>query len=606
MIPFRSEWHRLTSSRTAIALLVVFVVTPMVLVGTVLWSQWAPMARSSKVPAAIVNQDQPVSQDGKQLAAGETLTNEILANKELDWKVTTASDADDGLRSGRYYAVVQIPADYSANVESLGTASPRQASIQLRTNDATSVLTPVVASKALASVDRLAEQQIQSGYLDAVYSALGLGTDATSKNVEKSGAVLKSAQTMNASATRTSQQADAAASQSEAQQSSTGATADAAAATDEAAKTAEATAGKLPTPAAAVRDGSAQALADIQQLQAELTSAGQGQFAAEAATIAAEMQSAVIAPADTVINLSGQAASQTTTTRERADDAASTASATNTAAGMVTQAAQASATSAQATVTEATTMLNGAQTLNTSMVEFTKRTPPAFANQKETYAKILNDPVNSQVLIANQVRAVGDGITSQFVPAALLLGALGTLLFVPALLPRLRLAGAGALRLVAASAMFPLAVSGAQVVLLLAVLVAMGMRAAAWLPLIGMLLLTAVCAVAIVQLLRAWLGVLGTFVAMLFIFLQLAASAGALPAPALSGIYSVLEPAMPMTYAADGIRRAIAGGDLAPHLLIDAGVLVIVTVVAWGLTVLVASRRRMVVIADVRPGIQPV
>mgnify|MGYP007001803153 CR=1 FL=1 len=65
-------------------------------------------------------------------------------------------------------------------------------------------------------------------------------------------------------------------------------------------------------------------------------------------------------------------------------------------------------------------------------------------------------------------------------------------------------------------------------------------------------------------------------------------------------------PAMPMTYAADGIRRAIAGGDLAPHLLIDVGVLVIVTVVALGLTVLVASRRRMVVIADVRPGIQPV
>lgn len=606
MIPFRSEWHRLTASRTAIALLVVFVVTPMVLVGTVLWSQWAPAARSSKLPAAIVNQDEPVSQDGKTLSAGETLTNEIRKRGELGWQVTDAADADAGLRSGRYYAVVQIPADYSASVDSLSTASPRQASLTLRTNDATSVLTPVVAAKALASVDQLAEQQIQSGYLDAVYSALGLGKDATSKNVEQSTSVLRSAEATNTSATRTSQQADAAAAQAEAQQSSAGATADAAASTADAAKSAEVTAGNLPGQAAAVKNGSAQALADIQQLQADLTSAGQGQFAAQAATIAAEMHTTVIAPADAVVNLSGTASTQTSSTRERADNAASTAAATNTAAGMVTQAAQAAAASAKTTSAETTKALNGAQTLNTSLIDFTKRTPPALANQKETYARILNDPVNSQVRIANAVRATGDGITSQFVPAALLLGAIGTLLFVPALLPRLRLAGAGALRLVAASAMFPLAVAGAQVVLLMAVLVAIGMRAEAWLPLIGMVLLTAVCAVAIVQLLRAGLGALGTFLAMLFVFLQLAAGAGALPPPALSGIYSALVPAMPMTYAADGIRRAIAGGDLLPYLLIDAGVLVVVTLVAWGLTVLVASRRRMVVMADVRPVIQPV
>lgn len=91
------------------------------------------------------------------------------------------------------------------------------------------------------------------------------------------------------------------------------------------------------------------------------------------------------------------------------------------------------------------------------------------------------------------------------------------------------------------------------------------------------------------------------------VVLQLAAGAGALPPPALSGIYSALVLVMPMTYAADGIRRAIAGGRLGlPYPLIDAGVLVVVTLVAWGLTVLVASRRRMVVMADVRPVIQPV
>ena len=36
-----------------------------------------------------------------------------------------------------------------------------------------------------------------------------------------------------------------------------------------------------------------------------------------------------------------------------------------------------------------------------------------------------------------------------------------------------------------------------------------------------------------------------------------------------------------MTYAADGVRRSIAGGPPANHLLIDAGILIIVTVAAW-------------------------
>ncbi len=604
--PFGGQFRRFLSSPLAISVLVAFIVTPLAVAGTVLWSNWNPPARAPHMAAALVNEDQPAQVGTKTVSAGDNLSKALLASGSLDWQRVDRQTAESGLESGAYYIALYIPSDYSESVSSINSGEPRSASLSLQTNDAVSVLTPAVAAQAIASVDSQAEQQVQKGYIDGIYDALGLGDAASKQNSAAAADLVKAVNAAKAADTKAATAAKAAADQVTGVASSTNSTAEKASTTSSAAQTAQTSASSLPGESDAITAGATQVNASLKNLQQQLTSAGQLDFAAQVGTIITQLQNGVTTPAGALAQTSDQVTSQTQQTSRNADDAAQTAAQTNTAANTASSAVQ-TAIDAGAEATKATAAaVDSANNVNDALKQFADSVPPALKAKKDAVLATLASPVNTGIVRNNQVAAIGDGITSEFVPAALMLGTLLVLLFVPALYPRLRLAGASGIRQVIASSTFLLVLAAAQLVVMVVVLVVMGLHVAAWLPFAGMLVLTALCAVALMQFLRAWLGNLGLFLGGLLILLQLSASAGALPRQALSGIYSTLSPFMPMTYAADGVRRSIAGGPLASHLLIDAGILIIVTVVAWALTVVIAQRRRGVVRADLNPGLQPV
>ena len=604
--PVGGQLRRFQSSPIAIVVLVSFIITPLVVAGTILWSNWNPPARAPQLAAAIVDEDQPTQVGSKTVSAGSDLTKALLSSRSLAWNTVDRQTAEAGLENGDYYVALFIPRDYSQSVTSISTGDPTSANLQLATNDAVSVLTPTVAAEALASVDRKAESQVAEGYLDGIYEALGLGDVASKKNSAAAQQLVTAVAAAKAANAKAATAAKAALDQVGGVASSTNSTADKASTTASSAQTAQTSASSLPGESDAISAGTTKVNASLKNLQQQLTSAGELEFAAQVGTILNQLQTGVANPAGALAQTTDQVTSQTQQTSQNADDAAQTAAQTNTAADAANQSSQAAVQAGAAAVTAADAAAQSAATVNDALKQFADTVPPAFAAKKEAVLATLQSPVNTGIVRNNQVAAVGDGIVSEFVPAALMIGALVVLLFVPALYPRLRLAGASGIRQVVGSSLFLLVVAVVQLLLMLVGLVVMGLHAAAWLPLVGMLLLTMLCAAAVMQFLRAWLGNLGLFVGLLLILLQLSASAGALPAPALSGVYSVLSPFMPMTYAADGIRRAIAGGPLVGHLLVDAGILLIITVVAWAFTVLIAQRRRGVVKSDLRPGLQPV
>ena len=95
----------------------------------------------STVPAAIVNNDQmttTTNADGTQSVnfAGRGLVTELTGAGQtgFDWKATSADDAAKGLEDGRYYAVLTIPSDFSATLNTLGTPDPKQGLIDITTD----------------------------------------------------------------------------------------------------------------------------------------------------------------------------------------------------------------------------------------------------------------------------------------------------------------------------------------------------------------------------------------------------------------------------------------------------------------------------------------
>ena len=169
---------------------VVSVVVPLIAAWVLVWATADRRDALDRVPVAIVNGDTIIT-DPQPMAAGRALSASLLdpsgSDEELDWTLTDADDASDGLRDGTYYAVLTIPSDFSAAILSTGTTSPASGQLTLRSNAAASTTVPYISEQVVeAAADALGNQSTQA-YLTQVYGGFNQLASANETAAQSAG-----------------------------------------------------------------------------------------------------------------------------------------------------------------------------------------------------------------------------------------------------------------------------------------------------------------------------------------------------------------------------------------------------------------------------------
>ncbi|PWC06145.1 YhgE/Pip domain-containing protein [Mycetocola zhujimingii] len=174
---------------------------PLVVAGVLVWAFWNPQERLDTVTAAIVNLDEPVELDGqtvplgRQLAAGlvgggssdssASAAGADLEDTNYDWVLTDEKDAEDGLNSGRFTAVVTIPENFSAAATSFSgeAAEAEKATIDVETSDKSRLVDDAISSIITTTAASVVGNELTTSYLENIYigfNTLGdqLGTAA--------------------------------------------------------------------------------------------------------------------------------------------------------------------------------------------------------------------------------------------------------------------------------------------------------------------------------------------------------------------------------------------------------------------------------------------
>lgn len=137
-----------------------------------LTANWNPTGHLDRLPVALVNQDQPVTYDGKRVQAGQDFTDKVLAGHQFQWHLTSQQDADDGLRTGRYYLEVIVPPQFSARLVSGAGNNPQRAQIILNRNDANGYVIGSVVGRAEDTIQESVNQSADQTYFQAVFGNL--------------------------------------------------------------------------------------------------------------------------------------------------------------------------------------------------------------------------------------------------------------------------------------------------------------------------------------------------------------------------------------------------------------------------------------------------
>jgi putative membrane protein len=155
---------------------------PVLIATGLLAATWNSDTRLSKVQAAIVNLDKAVTLNGKTVPMGRQLSAQLISAEEgqnFTWVLADASHASDGLKAGRYAAVVTIPENFSAAATSYaGTASSaEQATIDVATSPVAGIADTAIGQSVAQAAAIALNQTLTEGYLDQVY--IGFNTTGT-------------------------------------------------------------------------------------------------------------------------------------------------------------------------------------------------------------------------------------------------------------------------------------------------------------------------------------------------------------------------------------------------------------------------------------------
>ncbi len=137
-----------------------------------LWANWDPYGKLDQVPVAVVNLDQPVDVDGRQVAAGDRLVTELKSDEVFDWQFVTEEEAQQGLAEGYYYSVITIPPDFSADLASGAGQNPTRATVQLQRNDANGFVVGLLLQSVRSELEAAIDRAAIGSYFESVFANL--------------------------------------------------------------------------------------------------------------------------------------------------------------------------------------------------------------------------------------------------------------------------------------------------------------------------------------------------------------------------------------------------------------------------------------------------
>ena len=176
----RAEWKHLFSNKILLISMAVISFIPILYSGFFLGSIWDPYGQTKNLPVAFVNEDKGANLNGKSLNVGESVEKKLKDNHDLGWEFVSKQQADEGVNSGHFYAVVTIPSDFSQKAASITESEPQQAVINFTTTPAKNYIGSLVSNQAAAKVKSSVSEQITQAYAKGILEnldKLGIGLD---------------------------------------------------------------------------------------------------------------------------------------------------------------------------------------------------------------------------------------------------------------------------------------------------------------------------------------------------------------------------------------------------------------------------------------------
>lgn len=143
---FKSDLRHLFANVVSTIITIGLVVMPSIFAWYNLIACWDVFDNTGHLTVAVANEDEGYESDlvPIRVNVGDMLVSELRANDQIGWRIVSEEEAVDGAKSGRYYAAVVIPKDFSRDMLRFYMDDSERAQITYYSNEKKNAISPKI------------------------------------------------------------------------------------------------------------------------------------------------------------------------------------------------------------------------------------------------------------------------------------------------------------------------------------------------------------------------------------------------------------------------------------------------------------------------------
>ncbi|REC32897.1 phage infection protein [Enterococcus pseudoavium] len=186
---FKLDWRRIAKNPIAILLMAALVIIPSLYAWFNIKALWDPYANTGELPIAVYSADAGAKFQDKDVEIGKEVVKNLHKNKQLGWRfVDSKKQVVEGVKSGKYYAGIYLPEEFSEDLLSFTSGDIKKPKIEYYLNQKINAIAPKITDKGAGSIQTEISQEFiktASSTLLKVFNEIGYDIDANLVSINK-------------------------------------------------------------------------------------------------------------------------------------------------------------------------------------------------------------------------------------------------------------------------------------------------------------------------------------------------------------------------------------------------------------------------------------
>lgn len=150
---YKRDMKNILTSRATLSMILLLLLLPALYAWINIQAGWDPYLNTKGLSVAVVNLDSGSELRNVKVNIGNDVIKNLKTNQSIGWTFVSESEAQKGIKYGKYYASLTVPKDFSKDLLSVATSSnPTKAKLIYTVNEKRNAISPKITGKGATSL----------------------------------------------------------------------------------------------------------------------------------------------------------------------------------------------------------------------------------------------------------------------------------------------------------------------------------------------------------------------------------------------------------------------------------------------------------------------